>query len=208
MENSQAYIGLINQLKATGRKKLDGYYPLTLENIYDWERDEVEDIIWKNFVDRNEIGLAQFLPKLKKYNGIEALKTKLNFCIVPSGNSVDIAEALYNATEEKKYLDILKENYRLSNNKMVVVSRLSHLADKSEVYSFLVDVYINDSDSVIRTCAIEGILCAKGYIQDIDDIKEFMKKKDFIKMFRTENIDSRRNMIKELKSGSFENYKQ
>ena len=207
MENSQAYIGLINQLKATGREKLDGYYPLTLENIYDWERDEVEDIIWKNFVDRNETGLAQFLPKLKKYNGIEALKTKLNSCTVPSGNSVDIAETLYNATEEKKYLDILKENYRLSNNKMIIVSRLSYLANKNEVCSFLMDVYINDRDSAIRTCAIEGILYAKGYIKDIDNISEFMQKKDFIKMFRNENIDSRRNMIKELMNGNFENYK-
>lgn len=50
MQNSKAYGGLIKQLNASGSEKMDGYYPEVMEEIYDWEREEVEDIIWKAFL--------------------------------------------------------------------------------------------------------------------------------------------------------------
>ena len=74
MENSIAYKQLLKQINAVGSEKLNGYYPNTLEEIYDWEREEVEDIIWDAFFNKKEIELAQFLPKLEKYDGIKALK--------------------------------------------------------------------------------------------------------------------------------------
>lgn len=77
MENSKAYSSFIEQISAFGRQKMEGYYPLTLERIYDWERDEIEDIIWETFNQRNDTALATFLPKLKKYNGLKALEDKL-----------------------------------------------------------------------------------------------------------------------------------
>ena len=62
MQNSKAYDCLIKQLNA---KKKDGYYPRVMEEIYNWEREEVEDIIWDAFFNKKEIELAQFLPKLE-----------------------------------------------------------------------------------------------------------------------------------------------
>ena len=47
-----------------------------MEEIYDWERDEVEDIIWDSFINKNEVELVPLLPKLEKYDGIKALKVK------------------------------------------------------------------------------------------------------------------------------------
>lgn len=63
MKNSKAYEGLIKQLNANGSEKMDGYYPEVMEEIYDWEREEVEDIIWNAFFNKNEIELAQFFPE-------------------------------------------------------------------------------------------------------------------------------------------------
>ena len=63
MQNSKAYNCFMEQLNATGAKKKDGYYPKLMEEIYDWEREEVEDIIWDAFLNKKEIELAQFLPK-------------------------------------------------------------------------------------------------------------------------------------------------
>ena len=60
MQNSNAYSLLIKQLKSNGSEKKDEYYPRLMEEIYDWERGEVEDIIWNGFVNTGEIGLAQF----------------------------------------------------------------------------------------------------------------------------------------------------
>lgn len=60
MENSRAYKFLIEQINATGSKKSDAYYPKILEEIYDWERDEVEDFIYNTFVNNNDTDLAIF----------------------------------------------------------------------------------------------------------------------------------------------------
>ena len=50
MQNSKAYDYLIKQLNANGSEKMDGYYSGVMEEIYDWEREEVEDIIWDAFL--------------------------------------------------------------------------------------------------------------------------------------------------------------
>ena len=43
MQNSKAYDCLIKQLNANGSEKMDGYYPKVMEEIYDWEREEVDE---------------------------------------------------------------------------------------------------------------------------------------------------------------------
>lgn len=45
MENSQAYIEFKNQIKATGNQKMAGYNSKTLDEIFEWEREEVENLI-------------------------------------------------------------------------------------------------------------------------------------------------------------------
>lgn len=67
MENSQAYKYVIEQIDVIGSKKLDGYYPRVMEEIYDWERDQVEDIVWNQFCEKEDIDMAVFLPKIRKY---------------------------------------------------------------------------------------------------------------------------------------------
>ena len=109
MQNSKAYDCLIKQLNANGSEKMDGYYPEVMEEIYDWEREEVEDIIWDAFFNKNEIELAQFFPKLKKYDGIKALKESPYLLQIPSEASVEISKILYEATGDEGYLDIIKK---------------------------------------------------------------------------------------------------
>jgi hypothetical protein len=210
MENSQAYKDFIKQIEATGRDKMDGYYPLTLENIYEWEREEIEDIIWDYFVNKNDSGLAIFMPKLKKYKGIDALKSKLDTFNIPSGGSVNIAEILYIISNEKKYLNVINQNYTLSANnyeKVSIVARLSRLAKNGDVYSKLVDIYISDIDKTNQLSALCGILWADGYLSDIDNFNEISKKMEFLRMFSVEIAEKRREIIMKYGSGDFEKYK-
>ena len=109
MKNSKAYEGLIKQLNANGSEKMDGYYPEVMEEIYDWEREEVEDIIWNAFFNKNEIELAQFFPELKKYDGIKTLKESPYLLQIPSEASVEISKILYETTGDEGYLDIIKK---------------------------------------------------------------------------------------------------
>ena len=98
MQNSRAYIDFMKQIKAVGREKMEGYNPSTLEKIYDWEREEIEDTIWNYFVNKNDSDLAIFMPKLKKYNGMKSLKESPYLLQVPSEASVEIGKILYEVT--------------------------------------------------------------------------------------------------------------
>lgn len=210
MQNSQAYIEFKKQINAMGREKMDGYAPQTLANIYDWEREEVEDTIWYKFVKENDSDLAIFMPELTKYNGIEALKAKLNKFVIPSGASFNIAETLYITTNENKYLRLIIENYNTTSNKatkIAYVSRLSHLAKKLEVYNELIDIYINDNESVNQSNAIQGILWADGYLRNIDDMDEIIKNMQLLRMFNKDCKEDRKVVIEGYKNGEFERYR-
>ena len=146
MQNSKAYDCLIKQLNANGSEKRDGYYPRVMEEIYDWEREEVEDIIWDAFFNKKEIELAQFFPKLKKYDGIKALKESHYLLQIPSEASVEIGKILYEVTGDEKYLDLIKRNIDASPETISFVSILSYCKPCQRLYNILVDIYINNTD--------------------------------------------------------------
>lgn len=65
----------------------------------------------------------QFLPKLKKYDGVKALKEMLPECRIPSGGSVTISEVLYECTGDDKYLDVIKKNIDKDETRISFVSK-------------------------------------------------------------------------------------
>ena len=107
IKHSQAYTDFKAQLKATGRQRMEGYDPNLFDKITEQERNEVEKDIWNHFMNKNDADLAVLMPALKNYDGIAALKKKLAEFKIPSYGSADIALALFEATEEEKYLDII-----------------------------------------------------------------------------------------------------
>lgn len=211
MQNSQAYMDLIEQLNAVGSKKKDGYYPKLMEEIHDWERDQVEDIVWGKFTYENEADLAMFMPKLTKYDGIVALKTKMGEFVVPSEGNYNIAEVLYLITNEDAYLKLMFDNYNATKNEVTkngFVSRLSRLANIQMVYDKLIDIYINDEDDVNQSTAIDGILFADGYLKSVDDLDEIMKNMQLLRIFVKDSTDERNLVIEKYKKGDFEHYKK
>ena len=149
MQNSRAYGYLIKQLNAGGSEKKDGYYPRIMEEIYDWEREEVEDIIWDAFMNKKDTELAPFLPKLKKYNGIKALKDSSYLFQIPSGASVRIGKVLYEATNDDNYLDLIKRNIDASPDTISYVAELSYCKPCQKLYEILSDIYINNYEEKI-----------------------------------------------------------
>lgn len=207
MENSQAYKYLTEQVKATGSKKMDGYYPKILEEIFDWEREEVEDIIWDNFVNKNDSDLSIFLPKLNAYNGVEALKSKLEMCRIPSGNSVNIAKVLYEYTGDVYYLNVIRENIEKSTDKGPYVAMLSYVNPSPHLYELLVEMYVNSDDELVRAHAVRGILVNKQYIIDPHRFEEFIAAREVRKHFDKEGKAERAAVIKQLEAGEFDHYK-
>lgn len=206
MQNSKAYDWLIEQLNANGSEKKDGYYPRVMEEIYDWEREEVEDIIWDAFFNKKEIELAQFLPKLEKYDGIKALKESPYLLQIPSGPSVEIGKTLYEVTGDEAYLDLIKRNIDASPENafpqtLSYVSILSYCKPCQRLYNILVDIYINNSNSVIRITAVMGILYNKGIIKDRNSIKELNESINLLKKFQSEDSIERQKILEKFENG-------
>lgn len=203
MQNSKAYEYLIKQLNATGSEKKDGYYPRVLEEIYDWERDEVEDIIWNAFNYEKEFELAKFLPKLRKYDGIRKLHRVLVFLEIPSSESVEFASILYNVTGNEKYLNIIDKNIKSSPNEISYVSELSYCKPCKKVYDILKDIYINNNNKVNRNTAVMGILYNKGIVKDIHNIEESNNTIELRKKFKAEDKNERKKILEKFEEDGF-----
>ncbi len=200
MQNSKAYDYLIKQLNANGSEKMDGYYSRVMEEIYDWEREEVEDIIWDAFCNRNEIELAQFLPKLEKYDGIKALKESPYLLQIPSEASVEIGKILYEVTGDEGYLDLIKRNIDASPETISYVSILSYCKPCQRLYSILADIYIYNNNKVNRSTAVMGILYNKGIIKDRSSIKESNDVISLRKKFKSEDCEERKKILERFEN--------
>lgn len=201
MKNSPAFQYLVSQINASGSQKQQGYRPNILNKISDWERDDAEKLIWEGFLVKQDVDLAVYLPELKNYDGIVTLKSKLKDCNIPSDKSVIIAEVLYKELKDKKYLEVLKQNYYLSRDKTAITSRLISLAENDEIKTFLEQIYLTNEESKIRDIAIEGILWKAGYISKIHDVMEFFNKRELFQKFDKNDAIEREEMLEKLKNG-------
>ena len=199
-EHSHTYKEFKRQIKSHKWEiKKDGYYPDLLKYIYDSERKKVEKIIWKNFVWKNDIELAIFMPQLKYYNGIKALEKKLSKSKTPSRQSVEFSKVLFEATNKQEYLDNIIKNYKELSDNLFIVVELAYLAKNTAVYNLLKEIYINDNDNTNRIQAINGILM---HDELIEDIKEILEKIDLIRAFPDTDKITRENFIKEYQECS------
>ena len=194
-KHSSAYIDFKKQLSATGSERLDGYYPELLDHINENEREEIEKDIWTHFVNKDDAELSVFMPFLREYDGIGALTKKLPAFKVPSSGSAEIAFVLFDVTEDKRYLDVIMDNYRgLSLNTPIAV-KLARFAKKPHVYQLHKDIYIHDENETNRLQAILGILWHDGKIDRIDDTDEFSRKLDLIRAFDLDSAEAREKLI-------------
>ena len=147
-----------------------------------------------------------FLPKLKKYDGIKVLKEMLAKCNIPSANSLNIAEVLLEYTGDEKYLEIFRKNIFKSKeiDNIEAVSRLSRCTPSDQIYDILVEVYLNTEDSTVLSTASTGLLYNKGYINDPNDMEEFISKIELGRKLYVKNIEKRREMIRKLEDGELE----
>ncbi|HOQ36824.1 MAG TPA: hypothetical protein PKW03_03635 [Acetivibrio sp.] len=204
MHHSKAYNQLLAHVNATGREK-DGYYPNILEEIYDYERDSAEDIIWKAFHD-GDIEVVMYLPKLKKYNGVSALKKALSHCNIPSYRSIRLAEALYSCSKHKKYLDIIISNLRSNSqsDRVAVLHILMKLDPNERIFEIFEQVCLNDVSDSVRLTAATGLLYCKGYVKNPFSIQEFQQTLSLHRLLAKDTFEERQKNINALRDGKLE----
>ena len=139
------------------------------------------------------------MPLLHSYNGVDILKETLQVKPIPSEDSLYIAIVLLKVTGDVSYLKIIEDNiYKADQEKEDYIYIIAHNKNDSLLH-ILEKVYINDEDEKLRSIAIEGILYNVGQINDIDDLAEFIEKRDYINSFILNDASAREKCINELK---------
>lgn len=201
MENSEAYKRFIKQLKSIGSAKKDGYDPRTIDLLYEWERDEIEDIIWDYFNNKNDYQLCALMPKLEKYDGVKALQESSILDRIPSSGSAYISSVLYGCTKDEKYLDIIKRNIDADPNNIEYVSILSYCGSSDKLFELLEDVYLNNNNTVNRGIAVRGMLHIKGLMKAINDPVDIQNTKEIREKFKVDTKEERKKVLDRLLSG-------
>lgn len=166
-QHSEAYDSFIKQVNAQGYQKAQGYAPDLFENIYEFERDEVEEILIKLFNKRDWQGI-EFMPQLKKVDGVAILKNELPKLPSPSFVKAEFADILLKATGDKVYEDVLFESLKISSgvNRNAVLMRLLKYNPTLRLFATCKDLCANDSNQTVRFFAAAGLLYCVGIIND------------------------------------------
>ena len=200
MEHSAMYNSFIGVVNSSGISRLGGVPRYLLDEIYDWERDEVEQIIWNRFVDANDMDFAFYLPRLKNYQPMEEVKKKLDNYPIPSDTSVILAYTLYKISEDTNYLEIIRDNI---NKKVKGSCYISFVLqdcklDDKNIYNLLRTLYTEITDLDELSLVEDGLFYYKGIIKKLFSPEELRKNIDLSKKYFAVDVEARKKLIDEF----------
>lgn len=207
MQRSKAYESFVRQINSSGAQRLDGYNENLFDEIYDSEIEEVEDLIWNTFYNKHDIDILILFPKLKKYDGISALKNIMESYSIPSSASMLISYLIFQNTKDIGYLEVMERNIVESQYDYSYVSMMIYATPCEEVYQALVKIYINSSNRITLSSSINGILYNKGFIKNLSDVKQVSNMKELRNILKNSPFNEREKMIEKLEKGEFDEYK-
>lgn len=207
MKNSKAYETFISQINASGSGKLEGYNQNLFDEIYDFEIEQVEDLIWSTFYSKHDTEILILFPPLKKYDGISALRQIIDNYSVPSQTNILISYLLYQNTEENRYLQLIEQNIVESDYNYTYIALVNDLKPSEQVYQLFVKIYKSCPNRIALSTCINGILFNKGFINNLDDLVQLSKIKELRKILKNVPLNERETMIEKLENGEFNQYK-
>lgn len=158
MQNSKAYDSFIRQKNSCGSDKLDGYNENLFNEIYDFEIEQAEDLVWSTFYNEHDTDILVLFPKLRKYDGISALEQVIGNYEIPSSGNILISYLLYQNTGKDEYLKLIERNIVESNYDYSFIALINNLKSSEQVYQLFVRIYERCSERVALSTCINGIL--------------------------------------------------
>ena len=196
MEHSDAYLRFINKIKSRKLEaRFDGYYTDLFTNSYDWEREELEQLVWDRYCNCNDLYVICFLAQLKGIDVIPKIKTDLLNTNIPSEKSLNLAITLYNMVKDSKYLEIIEENVMADPDELSFVPGMFELKLDNDVYSLFKRIYIHCPNDINRWSAVTGMLYCKNIISNPKSISETQKANEYESIFDKETADERKKAI-------------
>lgn len=198
MEHSTSYTSFVNLINNTNSfARVNGIPGNLLVEIYDWERDDVENIIWNRFIKMNDMDMTYYLPRLKREVSIEEIEKKLTNYSIPSRQNVQIAYTLYRITANPKYLQLVKSNIVKKNERTSYVAIVLQDCDPkdSNIYSFLRELFIEEIQTGELVMVIDGLFFCKGIMKKMFSIEESNKCKELFSKYFSQDVGERKKLI-------------
>lgn len=196
MENSKAYLKFINAINSREKSgRFDGYDTDLFTHCYDWERQELEQLVWDRYCKHADWGVIYFFPQLKGIDVIPKIKKDVFMAYIPSDISMELSVVLYNMLGDIKYLEIIEKNIMAKPDYIGFVPSAFELKPDSNVYALFKKLCINCTNNTNRMSAVRGMLFCKKIISSPNDTEEIEKMLGYIKEINKETADERRKAI-------------
>ena len=170
------------------------------EQIYSWEREEIEDVIWNCFLKR-DFSFIGFLPRLNKYDGTAALKAEYE-----KSKNINIAQILYNETKDSKYLDEIINCIENDGESPESVQALIKCISSPKRNNALYKVYVESDNGAIRLAVVTRILREKGIIENPNSLgwMNNPEKKELFKKLMSDDKEVRKANVEKFINDAFD----
>ena len=195
MENSKAYNYITKQMSATGREKLDGYDERAFDDLTDNEKNKIEDKIWRRYTLGLDDGLAVYLPKLRKHDGISALKKSLQK-ERNNEKKVFLADILYRATMDESLFEIFRDCCNDENGRLRLAVVLQDYPKNTITEGILKDIFVQSGYGPTQITAIKGVLFQRGRLHSVNQLNK--EELDYCRQFCVKDKSERKALIEEL----------
>lgn len=205
MQHSEAYNSFIRQVNATGYAKLHGFDMDLFENIYDFERDEVEEILITLF-KKGDWQDLRLMPKLTKVDGVALMENDFPNLKNPSLIRAEFANVLLKATNNKYYEDALYETLKAPDNvtREFVMSFILSYKPSQRLFETCKELCEHDNSRLVRFLAATGLLYCAGMIDDPNNIEPY---RYLIDRLKSNDIEERKKAFIEFNNLNKSNFK-
>ena len=201
MEHSEMYTYFIDLINGPSvDRRMSGIPSLLLDEIYDWEREEIEDIIWRRF-QIGDVDMTYYLPRLKYYQPVEKIEEMVSECTIPSRMCVQLMYALYKIKGDPEYLEIIKNNIVMKKEKTSYAALIVQDLDKDDkkIYDFLCNLYVSDIDSLEASIVEDGIMYLKGFRKKLFSFELTDEERAMHRKYYSEDVEERKRLMAEFR---------
>jgi hypothetical protein len=164
---SKAFVSFSEQLHAKGYAKGQGYDPKWFDQMSDAEKQQAEALLI-DALQNGDMTAADPLGGLASPNAEQALLRGLQQAQCPSWESAELAAALWKATHDLKYQDLLIDNLSITNDleRVAVTVRLLTTSHTGKLLDTCIRLAESDPYSTVRFNSAEGALHVVGLVPD------------------------------------------
>ncbi len=196
MENSKAYLKFINAINLREKSgRFDGYDTDLFTHCYDWERQELEQLVWDRYCKHADWGVIYFFPQLKGIDVIPKIKKDVFMAYIPSDISMELSVVLYNMLGDIKYLEIIEKNIMAKPDYIGFVPTAFELKPDSNVYALFKKLCINCTNNTNRMSDVRGMLYCKNIVSNPNSIPEIKLMLEYDKKINKKTSEERKEAI-------------